>query len=190
MWENLPSSGSVYYTDNAGAEVLANLGIYPIQSPGAQWILNSPAVTRAVIHGRSDTIIQAPGNSPSTPYVSSIQVNGSAYPSHFISGETLATGRTTLTFRMSGTPSRIGRMYVTGTNGEILSASTDNRTYLRFRNDPLGGTSQAKVYAAQAPVAVSVNGDALPASAWSYDSGAQVVMLANLPAGTVLVRFR
>jgi putative alpha-1,2-mannosidase len=190
MWENLPSSGSVYYTDNAGAEVLANLGIYPIQSPGAQWILNSPAVTRAVIHGRSDTIIQAPGNSPSTPYVSSIQVNGSAYPSHFISGETLATGRTTLTFRMSGTPSRIGRMYVTGTNGEILSASTDNRTYLRFRNDPLGGTSQAKVYAAQAPVAVSVNGDALPASAWSYDSGAQVVMLANLPAGPVLVRFR
>jgi hypothetical protein len=91
---------------------------------------------------------------------------------------------------MSGTPSRIGRMYVTGTNGEILSASTDNRTYLRFRNDPLGGTSQAKVYAAQAPVAVSVNGDALPASAWSYDSGAQVVMLANLPAGPVLVRFR
>jgi putative alpha-1,2-mannosidase len=190
MWENLPSSGSVYYTDNASAEVLANLGIYPIQSPGAQWILNSPAVTRAVLHGRSDTIIQAPGNSPSTPYVSSIQVNGSAYPSHFISGETLATGRTTLTFRMSGTPSRIGRMYVTGTNGEILSASTDNRTYLRFRNDPLGGTSQAKVYAAQAPAAVSVNGDALPASAWSYDSGEQVVTLENLPAGTVLVRFR
>ena len=85
MWESPPGSGSVYYTDNASAEVLANLGIYPIQSPGAQWILNSPAVTRAVIHGRSDTIIQAPGNSPSTPYVSSIQVNGSAYPSsvHF-----------------------------------------------------------------------------------------------------------
>ena len=36
MWENLPASGSVYYTDNASAEVLANLGIYPIQSPGAQ----------------------------------------------------------------------------------------------------------------------------------------------------------
>ena len=189
MWENLPASGSVYYTDNASAEVLANLGIYPIQSPGAQWILNSPAVTRAVIHGRSDTVIQAPGNSPSTPYVSSIQVNGSAYPSHFISGERIASERTTLTFRMSGTPSRIGRMYVTGTNGEILSASTDNRTYLRFRNDPLGGTSQAAVYAAKAPVAVSVNGEALPASAWSYDPGEQVVMLENLPAGTVLVRF-
>ena len=80
MWENLPSSGSVYYTDNASAEVLANLGIYPIQSPGAQWILNSPAVVEAVIHGRRDTVIRAPGNSISRPYVSSIQVNGSAYP--------------------------------------------------------------------------------------------------------------
>jgi putative alpha-1,2-mannosidase len=189
MWEDLPGSGSLYYTDNASAEVLANLGIYPIQSPGAQWILNSPALTRAVIHGRSDTIIQAPGNSPSTPYVSSIQVNGSAYPSQFISGETLATERTTLTFRMSGTPSHIGRMYVTGTDGEILSASTDNSTYLRFRNDPLGGTSQAKVYATKAPVTVSVNGAALPASTWSYDSGEQVITLQRLPAGTVLVRF-
>jgi hypothetical protein len=37
-WEQLPSGGSLYYTDNASAVVLANLGIYPIQSPGAQWI--------------------------------------------------------------------------------------------------------------------------------------------------------
>jgi putative alpha-1,2-mannosidase len=190
MWEQLPSGGSLYYTDNASAEVLANLGIYPIQSPGAQWILNSPAVTRAVIHGRSDTIIQAPDNSSSTPYVSSIQVNGSAYPSHFISGETLATRSNTLTFGMTGTPSRIGRMYLTGTDGEVLSASTDNSTYLRFRNDPLGGTSQAKVSAAQAPVAVSVNGTALPSGNWSYNASEHVISLKGLPAGTVLVQFR
>ncbi len=189
MWEDLPSGGSMYYTDNASAEVLANLGIYPIQSPGAQWILNSPAVTRVIIHGRSDTIIQAPGNSPSTPYVSSIQVNGSAYPSHFISGETLATQRTTLTFRMSGTPSRIGRMYVTGTNGEILSASTDNRTYLRFRNDPLGGTSRAEVYAVRAPARVSVNGMTLPRADWSYNSAEHLITLNGLPGGAVLVQF-
>jgi putative alpha-1,2-mannosidase len=190
MWEQLPSGGSLYYTDNAIAEVLANLGIYPIQSPGAQWILNSPAVTRAVIHGRSDTIIQAPDNSSSTPYVSSIKVNGSAYPSHFISGETLAMQSNTLTFGMTGNPSRIGQMYVTGTDGEVLSASTDNSTYLRFRNDPLGGTSHAEVNAAQAPVAVSVNGTALPNGDWSYDPGEHVIALTGLPAGTVLVQFR
>ena len=112
-------------------------------------------MTRVVIHGRRDTIIQTRGNSPSTPYVSSIQVNGSAYPSYFISGETLASQGTTLTFGMVGTPSRIGRMYLTGTAGEVLSAGTDNTTYVRFRNDPLGGTSQAEVNAAKAPAAVS-----------------------------------
>ncbi len=189
MWENLPSSGSLYYTDNASAEVLANLGIYPIQSPGAQWIINSPAVTRAVIHGRSDTIIQARGNSPSTPYVSSVHVNGSAFPSHFISGETLATQSNTLTFGMTNTPSRIGQMYLTGTDGEVLAASTDNSTYLRFRNDPLGGWSQAEVYAARMPAAVSVNGTALPGRNWSYNSTEHVITLKGLLAGTVLAQF-
>jgi putative alpha-1,2-mannosidase len=189
MWEDLPASGSVYYTDNASAEVLANLGIYPIQSPGAQWILNSPAVNRAVIHGRWDTIIQARGNSPSTPYVSSIQVNGSAYPSYFISGETLASRGNTLTFGMTDAPSRIGQMCLTGTDGEVLSAGTDNSTYVRFRNDPLGGTSQAMVDAAKAPVAVSVNGLPRPGSDWSYDPGEHIIRLKSLPAGTVLVQF-
>jgi hypothetical protein len=46
------------------------------------------------------------------------------------------------------------------------------------------------VYAAKAPAAVSVNGDTLPVSTWVNDPGDQVVMLENLPAGTVLVRFR
>jgi putative alpha-1,2-mannosidase len=189
MWEDLPSSGSLYYTDNASAEVLANLGIYPIQSPGAQWILNSPAVTRAVIHGGASTIIEAPHNSPSTPYVSSIRVNGSAYPSEFISGETLAARSNTLTFSMRGQPSRIGRIYITGTNGEVLSASTNNSTYLRFRNDPLGGWSQAAVSVARAPVAVAVNGITLPRRDWAYSDGEHVLALKSLPAGTVLVQF-
>jgi putative alpha-1,2-mannosidase len=190
MWETPPGSGSTYYTDNASAEVLANLGIYPIQSPGAQWALNSPAVAAAVIHGRHETTIRAPGNSRATPYVSAIKVNGSPYPSQFISGETLAARSNALTFEMTRTPARIGRMYVTGTDGEVLSASTDGRTYLRFGNDPLGGTSQAKVSAASPPVTVSANGAALPAGDWSYASGERVLTLRGLPAGTVLVRFK
>jgi hypothetical protein len=143
-----------------------------------------------VIRGRSDTIIRAPGNSATTPYVSSIQVNGSAFPSYFISGTTLAAHSNTLTFGMTRIPSRIGQIYVTGTDGEVLSASTDNSTFLRFRNEPLGSTSRAKVYAAHAPVAVSVNGTALSSSSWSYNAGEHVVALKGLPAGTVLVQFR
>ena len=46
MWESPPGGGSVFYTDNASAVVLANLGLYPLQSPGAAWVLNSPAVAR------------------------------------------------------------------------------------------------------------------------------------------------
>lgn len=190
MWETPPGSGSTFYTDNASAEVLANLGIYPIQSPGAQWILNSPAVTMAVIHGRHDTTIRAPGNTAATPYVSGINVDGAEYPSHFISGETLTARSNALTFTMAQTQSRIARTYITGTDGEVLSASTDGRTYLKFGNDPLGGTSQAKVSAASPPATVSANGAALPASDWSYDSGEHVLTLRGLPAGTVLVRFR
>ncbi|HYZ57793.1 MAG TPA: hypothetical protein VE733_30420 [Streptosporangiaceae bacterium] len=44
MWESPPGGGSAYYTDNASAEVLANLGIYLVQSPGAQ-LKNLPAGT-------------------------------------------------------------------------------------------------------------------------------------------------
>ena len=189
MWEDLPGSGSLYYTDNASAAVLANLGIYPIQSPGAQWILNSPAVAAAVIHGRQDTIIRAPGNSATTPYVSSLQVNGSAYPSYLISGQTLASAGHTLTFGMTSTPSRIGRLDLAGTDGEVLSGGTDNRTYLRFSIDPLGGASRADVHVAGPPVTVSVNGRPLPGADWSYRPGEHLVTLRSLPPGTVLLRF-
>jgi hypothetical protein len=72
----------------------------------------------------------------------------------------------------------------------VLSASTDNSTYLRFRNDPLGGTSQAEMYAARVPAAVSVNGRALPSRNWSYSSTEHVITLKGLLAGTVLVQFR
>jgi len=90
---------------------------------------------------------------------------------------------------MTNTPSRIAQMYVTGTDGEVLSAATDNRTYLRFRNDPLGGTSQAEAYAVRAPAWVSVNGITLPRSNWSYNSTEHLITLNGLPAGTALVQF-
>jgi hypothetical protein len=45
----------------------------------------------------------------------------------------------------------------------VLSASTDNRTFLRFRNgDPLGGWSAGTVTRGAAAVAVSANGTARP----------------------------
>jgi hypothetical protein len=40
------------------------------------------------------------------------------------------------------------------------------------------------------PVAVSVNGTALPRSDWAYSPGEQLLALKGLPAGTVLVQFK
>ena len=136
MWEDLPGSGSLYYTDNASAAVLANLGIYPIQSPGVQWILNSPAVAAAVIHGRQ-TRPSWPLGTRRHPVclVPAGRRLGLSQLLH-LGPDARQRGAHTLTFGMTSTPSRIGRLDLAGTDGEVLSASTDNRTYLRFSHRP------------------------------------------------------
>jgi putative alpha-1,2-mannosidase len=187
MWEGWWGGSDVYYTDNAGAIVLALLGLYPIQAPGAQWAITSPSVTTAVIHGIKDTIIQANNNSTRNTYISSIQVNGATYPSYFISGKRLVRENTTITLGMTSTPSRIGNMYVAGTDGEALAASTDNNTYLQFQNDPIALTSRAKIYATKQPTAVYVNG--LPLTNWTYDSSTSTLNIKGIPAGNVLISF-
>jgi len=188
MWEEPPGGGSVFYTDNASAVVLANLGLYPLQSPGAAWVLNSPAVQAAVIHGRHDIVIEAPGNSAATPYVRSIGVNGTPYPSLFISGETLAARATTLSFAMSRTPARIARSYVTAATAEILAAGTDPQGRLSFRADPLAPAAEVLVSSPSAPRSVSVNGRQQPAADWSYSPTQRIVTLKNLPGGLVQLR--
>ncbi len=189
MWESPPGGGSVFYTDNASAVVLANLGLYPLQSPGAAWVLNSPEVAAAVIHGRRDTVIKAVGDSTATPYVQAITVNGEPYPSQFISGKTLAARGTTLSFTMSRTPARIARSYVTATTAEILSGSTDGRSWLRFRADPLAPVAEVVISAPVTPRLVTVNASPLPASDWSYSPRYRLLTLKSLPSGMVLIRY-
>lgn len=187
MWESPPDGGSAFYTDNASAVVLANLGIYPLPSPGAAWILNSPAVAAAVIHGRQDIAIEAPGNSPATPYVRSISVNGAPYPSEFISGVTLATRATTLSFAMSPAPARIARSYVTATTAEIRTASTNGQGRLSFQADPLAPAAEVLVSTPAAPRSINVNGRPWPAADWSFSPSQRILTLRNLPEGVVQI---
>jgi putative alpha-1,2-mannosidase len=191
MWES-SGGGATYYTDNAGSLLLGLLGIFPLQSPGAEWVLNSPAVTTAVIHGATDLTIRSNNTSPvpsATPYVSSLRLNGVNYPSYFISGETLVKRSNTLAFGMVRAPSRIGSTYITGTDGEVLSASTDGKTYLRFQNDPLGGTSRVKLYARNQPKRVYVNGRLRPGATISYSSTKSDAVISGLPAGSIRITF-
>ena len=186
MWES-GGGGDMYYTHNGGEVVMAALGLFPLQAPGAQWVINSPAVTTAVIHGIKDITIQANNNAPNNVYVSSIQVNGQTYPSHFISGKTLIAGNTNITLNMASSPSRIGSMYITGADGEVLSAGTDNTSYLQFQNDPITATSRAKIYTTKQPTAVSVNGT--PLTGWTYDPATSSLNIKGIPRGLVLISF-
>lgn len=186
MWED-SGGGDMYYTHNAGELVLDILGLYPYQSPGAAWVINSPAVSAAVIHGIRDITIQANNNSSANIYISGIQVNGRLYPSHIISGKTLVSGNTTLSLAMAASPSRIGSMYVTGSDGEILAADTDNATFMRFQNYPVGAASRVKLFVSKQPFAVFVNGT--KSTGWVYNAASSMLDIKGLPAGTVLVTF-
>jgi hypothetical protein len=115
-------------------------------------------------------------------------VNGAPYPSEFISGETLAAHATTLSFKMSRTPARIARSYVTATTAEIVTASTDGRGWLNFRADPLAPAAQVLVSAPAAPRSITVNGRPLSAADWSYSLSQRMLTLKNLPGGVVQIR--
>lgn len=186
MWED-SGGGDMYYTHNAGELVMGILGLYPYQAPGAEWVINSPAITTAVIHGIKDLTIQANNNSSSNIYVSSIMVNGIKYPSHFISGQALIAQNTNISLDMTSSASHIGNMYVTGTNGEIVKADSDNSTYLRFQNDPVTSSSRAKVYSVQQPLSVFVNNVNL--TTWTYTASASTLDIKNIPSGIVMVCF-
>jgi putative alpha-1,2-mannosidase len=191
MWES-GGGGAMFYTDNAGSVLLGLLGIFPLQSPGAEWVLNSPTVRTAVIRGATDLTIRSDNTSSipsSTPYVSSLLLNGVDYPSHFISGETLVKHANTLTFGMARTPSRIGSMYVTGTDGEVLSAKTDEKTYLQFQNDPVGTATRVKIYTRKRPKYVYVNGRLRSSAKIAYNSARSDAVISGLPAGKILIKF-
>ena len=188
MWESPPGGGSVLTRQRQRRKAWRTRAFVATVPPGAAWVLNSPAVAAAVIHGRQDTVIEAEGDSSATPYVRSISVNGVPYPSEFISGETLAARATTLSFKMSRTPARIARSYVTATTAEYVTASTDGRGWLSFRADPLAPAAQVLVSAPAAPRSVTVKGRPLPAADWSYSLSQRMLTLKNLPGGVVQIR--
>jgi putative alpha-1,2-mannosidase len=194
MWESPPGGGSVYYTDNASAVVLGSLGIYPLQSPGAQWLVNSPAIGRAVIHGLRTITIVAPGNTQRTPYLRTLTVDGARYPSLFIAGETLTRADTTITLGMSAVPARIAPGYLTAADAELLAATArpapGGGLELRLRVDPLGDTARLTVHATTGPAAITVNGRPLPPADWSYQPATRLLLLHGVPPGVVDIRLR
>ena len=180
-----PGSWGDYYTDNAGPLACCLLGLYFIPASGAEWMISSPSFDRIVIHGKTDITIQTVNNSTNNNYVSSVQLNGAPYPSFVISGQTLVAGDQTIILTMTNSPSRIGNLYLSSADGDVLSADGDNNTYLDFNIDPMAASCSAQVYSTIQPTSITLNGTNF--SNWSYDATSRLATLSGVTKGSYRV---
>jgi putative alpha-1,2-mannosidase len=174
-----------YYTDNAGPLACCLLGLYFIPASGAEWMISTPSFDRVVIHGKTDITIQTVNNSTNNNYINSIQLNGAAFPSFVISGQTLVAGNQTITLTLTNSPSKIGNLYLSSADGEVLSADTDNSTYLDFYIDPLAASCSAKVYSTELPSSITLNGTNF--TNWSYEATSKLATLSGVTKGSYRV---
>jgi hypothetical protein len=94
---------------NSSAFIWEMLGMYPENSGHGTLVLASPGFSHAVIHlpnGHAITI-NAPGASPSTYYVQSFKLNGTAQSKTWINYDSLTKGAT-LDYTLANTPSSWG----------------------------------------------------------------------------------
>lgn len=183
-----PGSRGCYYTDNAGPLACCLLGLYWIPTSGGTWLITTPGLDRVVIHGKTDITIQTVNNSPDNNYISSIQLNGSAYPSYLISAKTLASGNQILTLTLTNNPSKIGNLYLSSADGEVLSAAMDGKKHLVFEIDPLAVSCKAQIYSAVKPASVTLNGAKF--HDWTYDAKTGLASLNNVTKGTYRVTLK
>lgn len=176
-----PGSRGCYYTDNAGPLACCLLGVYWIPTSGGTWMITTPSLDHVVIHGKTDLTIETLNNSVSNRFISSIKLNGAAYPSFLISAKTLSAANQRLTLSLSDSPSKLGDLYLSSTDGEVLSASTDKRTHLNFTIDPLAASCTAQVYSLARPASITLNG--VPFAGWSYDLTNKLVTLSGVTKG-------
>ena len=84
--------------------VFSALGFYPVCPGSGEYAVGSPLFQKAVVHleNGSDVVINAPSNSPDSPYVSTMTLNGSAASSNFLKHSEIARGAV-IDFEMSDT---------------------------------------------------------------------------------------
>ena len=174
-----------YYTDNAGPLACCMLGLYWIPTSGGTWMITTPSLDSAVIHGKTDITVQTFNSSPTNNYLNAIQLNGAAYPSFLISAAALTSGAQTFVLSASSAPARIGNLYLSSTDGEVLSADTDGASYLDFFIDPLAASCRAQVYSTVQPASITLNGSSF--TNWSYDSSTKLAILTGVTRGAYRV---
>ena len=85
--------------------VFSALGFYPVCPGSGEYAVGSPLFEKAVVHleDGSDIVINAPSNCSDSPYVSSMNLNGSSLESSFLKHQDLISGAV-IDFEMSCTP--------------------------------------------------------------------------------------
>lgn len=85
--------------------VFSALGFYPVCPGSGEYAVGSPLFEKAVVHleNGSDIVINAPSNGSDSPYVSSMNLNGSSLESSFLKHQDLISGAV-IDFEMSCTP--------------------------------------------------------------------------------------
>ncbi len=89
--------------------LFASLGLYPLRMGAPEYVIGSPAFSRADVRldsGKTLTVI-AHGNSADNVYVQSLKVDGKPWPRAWIRHQDIAAGAT-LEFTMGSTPSAWG----------------------------------------------------------------------------------
>ncbi len=185
-----PHNGwQTHYTGNSGWLLCALLGLYPVPAPAGQFIISSPAITKATIHnGKRAITIRTKNNSESNIYIRSIQVDGKAYPSYMIPARRLASGAT-IDLEMGSDPAQgLGELYIASTDGFLSKAELLSETRLQFVVEPGARDAITRIYCQTKPAKVLVNG--VPDTRCSYDESTKTVTVqsADRAAMEVLLR--
>jgi hypothetical protein len=184
---NEENGGEIYYLHDVLSTDLACclLGLYYVPAAGAEWLMTAPSFDSIVIHGDTDLTIQAVNNAPTNNYINSIQLNGSAYPSFVISGQTLVAGNQTITITLTNSPVRIGNLYLSSADGDLTSCTGDNSSYLAFDIDPMAASCSAQVYSTSEPSSLTLSGVTFPS--WTYDPNTKLATLTGMTKGSYRV---
>lgn len=182
LWPTNGMNGQgAFYTGNAGALAASILGLWYTHTSGGTYLITAPSVDSYVIHGMKDLTVNVNKATTNSQYISSIKLDGENYPCYQLSAKTLGSDSHTLTINLVEQPTRLGAIYLSSTDGEVLSCGGDLETYLNFIIDPMADTCIAKVYSVVRPTLITLNGAEL--TNWSYDSYNKLVTL-NVTKGS------
>ncbi len=173
-----------HYVGVSGWLLWSMIGLFPVMSPPAQFVICSPSVASAIIDtDKSKISINTVNTGSSNLYISRIKLDGKVYPAYFIPAKRLASGAT-LELTLGDDPSTgLGNLYISATDGFVQAAELISPNRLTCTIEAPAGTATTKVYSPTKPAQVLVNGRRF--TNWTYDSSTKTTTLNT--TGTVKI---